>query len=381
MPFHFPRRLPVAALILSLALAVPGGPARAAGQAEPAIAWSEAQIKAAGVSTRVVQAAAASPSQGLVLQGTVQWPVQAIELISTPVAGVVQKVVVGVGQKLRPGQEAAMLFSPELLGWQRELLQAEAQAGLAARRLERDEKLHAEGLIAGMRLDESRTQNEAAQLAVRERRLALKMAGAGAAATSLQPALVLRSAAAGTVLEVLATPGQRLDAGMPVARIARHGRLAIALQATPEQAAQLREGDTLAVEGCPMPARLSAIVPQLLAGNQSVQLMAEIAGPGDCLRANQFVKATLQARASARGARTPAASGVALPPEAVLYHDGKPFVFVRTPQGFVPTAVELAPQAGAGATALSGIQPGDAVVVRGIAALKGAWQGVGSGEQ
>ena len=380
MPSNAPRRLPAAALILSLLLATPGGPARAAGQAEPVIAWSEAQLKAAGVGTRVVQAAVASPGQGLVLQGTVQWPAQAIELISTPVAGVVQKVAVGVGQKLRPGQEAATLFSPELLGWQRELLQAEAQAGLAARRLERDEKLHAEGLIAGMRLDESRTQHQAAQLAVRERRLTLKLAGAGAAAT-LQPALTLRSAAAGTVLEVLATPGQRLDAGMPVARVARHGRLAIALQATPEQAGQLREGDMLAVEGCRMPARLSAIVPQLLAGNQSVQLMAEISGADDCLRANQFVKATLQTRATARGGAAPATGGVALPPEAVLYHDGKPFVFVRTPQGFVPTAVELAPQAGSGATAVSGIKPGAEVVVRGIAALKGAWQGVGAGEQ
>ena len=377
---HAPWRSPAPALMLSLLLSSFGGAALAVGQAESVIAWSEAQLKAAGVSTRVVQAAAASPSQGLVLQGTVQWPAQAIELISTPVAGVVQKVAVSVGQKLNPGQEAATLFSPELLGWQRELLQAEAQAGLAARRLERDEKLQAEGLIAGMRLDESRTQHEAAQLAVRERRLTLKMAGAGATAT-LQPALTLRSAAAGTVLEVLATPGQRLDAGMPVARIARHGRLALALQATPEQAAQLRAGDTLAVEGCRMPARLSAIVPQLLAGNQSVQLMAEISGAGDCLRANQFVKATLQARAPARGAGVPGASGVALPPEALLYHDGKPFVFVRTPQGFVPTPVELAPQSGSGATATRGIQPGAEVVVRGIAALKGAWQGVGAGEQ
>ncbi|MEY5098108.1 MAG: hypothetical protein RJA36_827 [Pseudomonadota bacterium] len=379
MPSHFPRRSPARALILSLALSVSGGLALAAGQAEPLIAWSEAQAKAAGVVTRVVQAEAGSPAQGLALQGTVQWPAQAIELISTPVAGVVQKVAVGVGQRLRPGQEAATLFSPELLGWQRELLQAESQAGLAARRLERDEKLHAEGLIAGMRLDESRAHNESAQLAVRERRLALKMAGATA---TLQPALTLRSAAAGTVLEVLATPGQRLDAGMPVARIARHGRLAIALQATPEQARQLREGDALAVAGCRTPARLAAIVPQLLAGNQSVQLVAEFAGTEDCLRANQFVTATLRARPAAQGpAAAPGPQGVALPSEALLYHEGKPFVFLRTPRGFVPTPVELAPRAGAGATAVGGIRPGDAVVVHGIAALKGAWQGLGAGEQ
>lgn len=351
--------------------------------AEPAapIAWSAAQAKAAGVGTQVLAATAASPAAGLALQGTVEWPPQAIELLSAPLAGVVQQVLVSPGQRLRAGEPVARLLSPELLSWRRELLQAEAQARLTQSRLDRDEKLHAEGIIAGLRLEDSRTQNQVAQLAARERRQALQMAGASVS-ESLQPELTLRAAAPGTVLEVLGSPGQRLEAGMPVAKIARSGRLSIALQATTEQAQNLREGDTLAVQGCKAPARLSAIVPQLSEGNQTVKVRADFTAAEDCLRVNQFVQATVTGRAAAgKGARNGDAPGLSVPAQAVVRHKGQPHVFVRTAQGFVPTPVELGGESGTNVLVLRGLKVGDEVVVRGIAALKGAWQGLGGGEQ
>ena len=310
------------------------------------------------------------------LQGTVELPPQATELLSTPVAGVVQQVLVGAGQKVRAGEAVARLLSPELVAWQRDLLQAQAQARLAASKLERDEKLHAEGIIAGLRVQESRTQNELAQLALRERRQALQMAGASTTSTTLQPGLTLRASAAGTVLEVTATPGQRLDAGMPVAKVARGGQWSIALQATPDQAHNLRTGDLLAVQGCKAPARLAAIVPQVSAGNQAVQMRADFTAAEDCLRANQFVQVTVAGRTD-----TQAAGNLSLPAQAVVRHEGKAYVFVQTPQGFVPTAVVLGTE-GAGQTLVrSGVKAGDVVAVQGLAALKGAWQGMGGGAQ
>jgi RND family efflux transporter MFP subunit len=328
------------------------------------------------VATQVVGSSGAGAAAGLVLQGTVELPPQATELLSTPVAGVVQQVLVGAGQKVRAGEAVARLLSPELVAWQRDLLQAQAQARLAASKLERDEKLHAEGIIAGLRVQESRTQNELAQLALRERRQALQMAGASTTSNTLQPGLTLRASAAGTVLEVTATPGQRLDAGMPVAKVARSGQWAIALQATPEQAQSLHTGDLLAVQGCKTPARLVAIVPQVSAGNQAVQLRADFTSAEDCLRVNQFVQATVAGRTD-----TKAAGSLSVPAQAVVRHGGQAYVFVQTPQGFVPTAVVLGTE-GAGQTLVrSGVKAGDVIAVQGLAALKGAWQGMGSGAQ
>ena len=380
MPFHHCVGTTVRTLTLTLFATTAGLLTASMAQAAdapakaPPIAWTEAQAKAAGVLTQVVAGTGATPRGPPGGGGAGGGAPPPTELISAPLAGVVQQVLVSPGQRIKAGEPVARLLSPELVTWQRELLQAQAQARLAATRLQRDEQLHAEGIIAGLRLQDSRTQNELAQLAVKERRQTLQLAGVNSASPSLQPALSLRAAAAGTVLEVLATPGQRLDAGMPVAKMARSGKLAIALQATPEQAQNLRVGDTLTLQGCKAPARLAAIAAQVSSENQAVQLRADFTANEDCLRINQFVQATVATRAANPGA---AATGLGVPTQAVVRDAGQAYVFVRTPQGFVPTPVELGGQSGAQVLVRSGLQAGDEIAVRGTAALKGAWQGLG----
>ena len=251
-----------------------------AAEGAPLIAWTPAQAEAAGVRTLTLAAAPVQPSAGLVLQGQVELPPQATELLSAPLAGVVQQVLVAPGERVKAGQSVARLLSPELLAWQRELAQAQSQARLTASKLARDTQLHAEGIIPAQRLQDSRAQDEQAQLAVQERRQALQ--SIGQAGGGLQPQVLLRATAPATVLEVSAVPGQRLDAGMPVVKLARSGRLAIVLQATPEQARSLRVGDALALQGCQAPAKLAAIVPQVLGANQAVQVRADFTAAEDC---------------------------------------------------------------------------------------------------
>ena len=363
-----------AASPLSLSLAWAAAPPPPL-QAPQVITWSDAQIQAAGVRTQKLSAAI-SASAGLVLPGTVELPPQATELLSAPLAGVVQQVLVYPGQRINAGEPVARLLSPELLTWQRELLQAQSQARLASTKLERDEQLHAEGIISKLRLQDTRAQHEQAQWAVQERRQALRLVGMDMANAQLQPQMTLRAAVAGTVLEVTAVPGQRLDAGMPVAKIARSGQLVIALQATPEQAQRLRVGDPLTLPGCKARARLTAISPQVSASNQSVQVRADFTAAEDCLRVQQFVQAVVGARAG--DAATPA--GLALPVQSVVRQDGRAYVFVRTPQGFLASPVELGPENGPQVQVRSGLKGGEEVAVSGTAALKGAWMGLGSGE-
>lgn len=362
--------------------AAPNSAANAAAPSLAPIAWSAAQAQAAGVRTQVVAPAAAGAAAGMVLQGTVELPPQAVEVLSAPLAGVVQRVYVGAGQQVKAGAAVAQLLSPELVAWQRDLLQAKEQERLAASRLARDEKLHAEGIIAGLRLEDSRAQHRLAQLNVQERQQALRLAGAASTGAQLQPALAVRATAAGTVLEVQAAPGQRLEAGMPVAKLARSGQWAIRLQATPAQAQSLHVGDLLRVPGCKAPARLAAIVPQVDAGNQMVQLRADFDAKEDCLRANQFVQATVLPGATPSGASHAVSTGalLALPAEAVVRDQGRAYVFVKTPKGFVPTPIEVASESGAQVLVRAGLRSGAEVAVRGLAALKGAWLGMGAEE-
>lgn len=339
------------------------------------------QVSAAGIRTQRVNRTDAAAAQALELSGTVVLPPQAQLVVSAPLAGVVQQVTVSPGQALRAGQPVARLQSADLLQWQRERLSAQNQLQLAEARLVRDEKLFAEGLIAEMRVQEARSQAELARLALAERRAVLKVVGAGTQGDGLQAGLTVSAPVAATVIEVLASPGQRLDAGMPVARLARAGTLALELQAQPEQAANVRVGDRFEILGCrradgsPVTARLMALNPQLTPGNQAVVLRADVEGTApECLRANQFV----QARRTALGGR--AASALALPAEAVVRQGTQAYVFVRTAKGFVPTPVQVQAQGAGLVQVTAGLRGDEEVVVHGTAALKGAWQGLGAEE-
>ena len=333
--------------------------------APPLIAWSASQIQLAGVQTHIVGAGSNGAARDAVtFQGTVILPPQATMVVSAPLAGVVQDIGVGVGQSVRAGQTVARLMSSQLLEWQRDTRQAQSNAKLAQAKLQRDEQLAAEGLIAQVRLQETRNQYEIAHSIAAERRQAMQLAGG--VAESNQPLLALNAAVAGTVMEVLATPGQRVEMGMPVLRIARAGLLAVELQATLAQARTLRVGDSITLEGCRTPARLAAIAPSVNANNQSVVLRADFQSTEPCLRINQFVQASV--KSSGNTANTVnTVNTVHVPASATVQRDGKAYAFVRKPQGFAPVAVE-------------DVRAGDAIAVQGIAALKGAWMGLGAAE-
>lgn len=364
-------------LLLSLSGALAGAMA-----AEPAalVPRNPRQAADTGIRTLTVQAGRGS-GDGLLLQGTALLPAQQSDLVSMPLAGVVQAVLVAPMQAVRAGQPVARIMSPELAQWQREWLLAETQARLARSKAERDEQLFADGIVSEHRRNESKAQHEMAALTAREHRQALRLAGVSEAtleravagsAEALSPQLTLVAPVAGTVLEQLAAPGQRLEPGTPVARIARGGSLVIELQASSQQAQLLRTGDTLVVDGCKTPARITALSPQLSSATQGVQLRAELVKREDCLRINQFVQVRWQGDSRRAG-------GIAfsVPAAAVVQQGGRQYVFVRQPQGFLATPVVVAPGGGTELLVTSGLKAGDEVVVQGVAAIKGAWLGLG----
>ena len=115
-----PRSTSTLCLASLIASALLAAPAQAAGTPAP-ITWTAAQTEAAGVRTHRLSAGAATQaSAGMVLQGQVELPPQATELLSSPLAGVVQQVLVAPGQRVKAGEVVARLTSPELLGWQRQ---------------------------------------------------------------------------------------------------------------------------------------------------------------------------------------------------------------------------------------------------------------------
>ncbi|WP_348697952.1 efflux RND transporter periplasmic adaptor subunit [Duganella fentianensis] len=346
---------------------------------------SAAERSRSGISTVAAVAASAEAAghggaNDLALAGTVVAPPALLAVASAPYGGVVQQVHASSLQGVRQGAPLLTLYSQQWLEVQRDYLQAATQASLAEARAQRDSSLHADGIIAAARLEESRSAAMLARLAADERAQALRAGGWDSHAISallrsraLTPELVLRAPRAGTLLELAAEPGARIEAGMPLARISRTGPLWIELQASRAQAERLRVGEMLMVQGCGS-ARVIAVGTAVSTANQSVPVRAEQQGSSDCLKLNSYVEARMAPSAKA-GAAAPA--GVLVPAAALVRRGAETYVFVQNAAGFMATPVQ-AVQAGGDLVRLTGkVAAGDAVAVKGLVVLKGSWAGLG----
>ena len=336
------------------------------------------QLQLGRISTDAARRAGSTQStEALVLQGTAVLPPQANQVVSAPLAGFVQNLKVAPGQTLAAGQSVAVLFSSALMELQRDWVHANVGLKQANERLARETQMAADGIVAEARVREARHAQVQAQVALDERQAALRLAGYSPAQlgqlntqAQVQPTLDVRSPLAGTVIEVTALAGQRVEAGAPLLRIARPGPMTLELQATPSQSARVKPGAAVNVEGCRSVGRVQAIAPLIRESNQTTPILVNVPDAATCLRPNQAVSAQVAL------AEKPA-NAVSVPASAVFKHGGKDYVFVREKAGFRATSVVVAGRTGDGVMLSQGVAPATPVVVSGVTTLKGAWLGLG----
>jgi multidrug efflux pump subunit AcrA (membrane-fusion protein) len=380
------RRISALAALAAMAFA-PLAQAQAGSQ----ISLSAQQIERSGIRTEAALAQGgaaavadvAAGEQGLHLSGTAVAPTSAVALVSTAVSGVIQSIHVNSLQQVKAGTPVATLFSQQLMEMQREYLQLAIQARLSQQKVARDQQLFNEGIIAQTRVQDSRGSALQASLAANERYQALRGAGMSVAAlnkllssNTLSPMLTVNAGVAGTLLELNLNPGQRIEAGMPIARVSKDGALWIEFQASQQQAQVVRIGDALQLKGCGL-AKVIAISPQINGANQSTLIRAQQAGNDGCLKLNQFVEANHV------GSRI-AAGSVGVPAAALVKSGADSYVFVKNAKGFVAVKVKPAMNPAVGGKVWvqsqgpSSLKAGSPVATAGIVALKGAWIGLGA---
>lgn len=333
------------------------------------------QMTRMGIVVQPVAGMAAS--DGLRLPAQVVIPPAQIGVVAAPLPAMVSNVRVAYGDTVKKGQSLARLQGASFLEAQREFSQAQAQAILAAENRRREEALFADGIIAQSRLSATvAAERQAAALAA-EKRQSLRLAGMAEPALTAAPAngTELRAPFDGVVLEAAAQPGLRVDTLTPLFKLGRLAPLWLEIQASAAQAAGLAPGDAVAVPGCAAPARVVLVAPQMQMASQSLLIRAELAKPAGCIKPFQFVQAQVT---SAKG--LPA--GVwRLPTAALARHQGRTWAFAATTGGFQPTPVKVLDEA-AEATTITAELPADArIAVKGVAAIKAAWLGLGAGEE
>lgn len=340
------------------------------------IAVSSRQAQAMGVETAAPRLVGAAG--GNALPGVVVVPNGQLQMVAAPLAGLVETLTVANGMAVRKGQLLARLQSPVLADLQRGWLQARTQEQLAKDARLRDEKLLTEGIIAESRYLAAKSHHEEAAAALAERRQALRLAGFGDAALdrlgkngALSGALDIVAPADGVVLEQLTTVGSRVEAAAPLYKLGRLKPLWLELQVPLAQASRLKGGEAVQLHGQPGAGLVVQVGRQVNEGSQTVMVRAEIRNGAENLRPGQYAEAEIIASS---------ASHWQVPPSALVRHQERAYVFVQTATGFRAQAVMVAGENAAGALLGSGLKGDERVAVRGAAALKGMWQGIGGGE-
>ncbi|MDD4929963.1 MAG: efflux RND transporter periplasmic adaptor subunit [Gallionella sp.] len=343
--------------------------------ADENIVMSTKQIQAQGITTAPLPDKQNGEISGLPAQVVI--PGNQLFVISTPLPAMIEQTLVGVGDSVKKGQAIAYLQSPALAEAQRGLLQASVQNQLTRENLARDESLLKDGIISESRYRTTRGLALEAQAALSERRQMLRLSGMSdsqiarlQSGNNLSSLLTVTSPIEGVVLEKTASAGQRLDAAVPIFKIARIKPLALEIQAPLNVTHNINIGDTISIPAYAASGKLTAIGHSLTGTNQTVLLRGVILQGAENLRPGQFVEASINTA-------TNNGSQWVVPNSAISRLAGKPMVFVATQQGFRAQAVQILNE-GAQNSVISGSLKGDEqIAVRGVSALKSGMMGIG----
>lgn len=350
--------------------------------AEPAApAWAPVKLtaeqsKALGVGTAVVQAAGENGAALGNLPALVVVPNGQLRVIAAPAPALVEQLLVAPGETVKRGQPLGRLASPQLLEWQRDARQAQAQATLTQQALARDEALFKEGIIAESRVQSSRAAHTQAAALLAERQGLLGLSGAsGSGGTA-----VLKAPFDGVVLEQMATVGQRVEAAAPLFKLGQLKPLWLEIQAPAALAASLQAGAAVEVPALGAKGKLLQVGRQV-SGGQTLTLRASIDQNAERLVPGQMVEASVASSVgSAAKVEKKAEALWRVPTAAVWRQQNQTYVFVAGKEGFVARAVTIKGSAGSDSLLAGSFTSGEAVAVSGVSSLKASLLGVGASE-
>ncbi len=302
-------------------------------------------------------------------------PNDQVRIVAAGQPGLIETLLVAVGEDVLEGQPLVNIRSPELISTQREFLQALARLDLARGAAERDSHLVEEGIVPGRRAQESNTALAEKRARVDELRRWLELVGMTSdeiarleRESSLRPTLVVRAPIDAVVLEQMAEAGRRVDGADPLYRLGQLDPLLLELHVPIELADRVSPGDEVRIPERQASGRVIAVGRSVHPVDQGVLVRAEVREGTANLRPDQFVRAQIHVRID-----TNAGDRFSIPRGTLVRSGAETFVFVEAKGGFRATPVELIGENGEGAVVGIAAEAGAKVVSRGTAALKALW--------
>ena len=336
---------------------------------------SAAQMQALGVKVMVLEKP--GPISGAAYPAQVVVPASGNQIVSAPLAGRVEEVLVEEQQSVKAGQPLLRLSSPDYSDLQLKLLEAASKARLTGQSAAREQQLFSEGIIPERRLQEARAANQEAAARLRFAEASLRLAGLDPAAIrkvgeggNLQDALIVRARSAGAVVGLDVKAGQRVQGADTLLRLVSTQQLWLDVQVPADrlQRALLTKmaPGTIGVVGRDVTATAMSLG-AVVSDSQTVTLRARVVTGADSLRPGERVQVSVPFAANS--------AGWALPLPAIARQDDKAYVFVRTDKGFVAQPVTVISSAGQSVQVTGDFRAGQQVATSSVIALKAAWLG------
>ncbi len=367
-----PRR----GLIRALLAVVLIGPATLS-LADDEVKLSPAQAQTLGV--RVAHPILSRTDLTLPYPAQIVIPTPQLWVVSAPVAGMVTSLSVARGDRVNSGQPLVMLESPSFVSLQRDYLQAFAHDVLAAQQLKRNTELFQGNAVPLRVLETSQAEARQASIAVSERKQMLRLSGLSDAAisrlaseTAITATLSVASPQPATAVEIVVSPGQRVEQSAPLVKIARLSPLWVEIAIPAMSVRAIRPGARVEIDGYVTPGKVVLISETTDVATQTILVRAEVPNTGE-LRPGQTAAVRINFLSSGESAWE-------IPYSALVRRGETTSVFVAIEGGFRIAPVTLLAEDQDHVVVSGAISEKDEVAVSGITALRGILQRLGAGE-
>ncbi|MGJ7032841.1 efflux RND transporter periplasmic adaptor subunit [Niabella hirudinis] len=238
-------------------------------------------------------------------------------------SGVVKALHVQPGNFVKQGQAIATIVNPDLIQMQQQLQQVEAQIVLSEIEVKRQQEL-VEGNAAPLKRLQQ-VQTELTTLKSQRNGLQKQLSAVGAA-RSFSSAIVVKAPIGGTISNVLAQLGSKVDVSAPIAEIVNNSQLHLDLYVYEKDLPRLKSNQTIHFTitnnaGREYDAQIFSIGTAFEAGSKTIPVHAKVIGDKTGLIDGMNVTALVSLDKS---------TVPSVPSDAIVSYQGNDFIFMVT---------------------------------------------------
>jgi cobalt-zinc-cadmium efflux system membrane fusion protein len=317
---------------------------------------------------QIVTVSAAPLTRTLRLSGQVAYNGFKTTPVITAVGGPVSQVLVFPGQHVRAGQPMLEVSSPDYSQLRASYLKARDSFNLANKNYQRAQDLYAHHAIAEadlLQAESVRTQAQADMNAAEQGLHILGITNLDSLASALPTAQIpLRAPISGEVVDRLCSPGQLIQAGATQCfTISDTSTVWVLVNAYQNQLSYIHNGEAVSVQTDAYPTvfhgKISYLAPAVDPNTRTLQARIVSENPGEKLKNQMYVTATVVAGTIPKAITVPVAS-------VLRNTENQPFVYVQTgATQFSRRMVEIGETQEGRIQILSGLSAGEKVVADG----------------